>query len=110
MKASKLKNYDQMIAAYQTECRAFWFKEFPVIAIIGVTIIFGGLYALTLGSNSPDGLPWWALATLVWIPPMVVLAKMLLPVKPRPADVLLNRRLRWQHGMDTSVSSGDDDL
>lgn len=105
MRVQKLMNYDQMMAEYKKECRDYWLKEFPVIGLIGAVIMFGGSYGITKlpGATPSDILPWWAIAFLMWFFATAVWVKMCLPTKPHPDDVLLNRRLRWQHGMDSTV-------
>jgi hypothetical protein len=110
MRVQKLQNYDQMLRAYKQECRDFWTKEFPVIAAIGATIIFGAMFAMSRlpGAGQPE-LPWWVMAAILLAPPLIVLAKVMLPKKPTHLDVMINRALRAGHGMDSSVSSGDHD-
>lgn len=110
MNVQKLRNYDQMVQAYRKECSDFWLKEFPVLAIITSAVIFGFFYGMSKLPGAVVPGYWWMMAILLWIPPMIALPIMYLPKKPHPEDVMRNRQLRWQHGMDTTVSSGDDDL
>lgn len=111
MRVQKLQNYDQMLRKYNQECRDFWLKEFPMMVVIGTTIIFGATYALSRlpGAGEPS-LPWWMMAAILLAPALMVFAKFMLPREPSPADVMQNRALRASFGMDSSVSSGDHDL
>jgi hypothetical protein len=100
-----------MLRDYKQECRDFWLKEFPVLVVIGSTIIFGATYAISrLPGGAEPTLPWWMMATILLVPALIVFAKFVLPPKPSPADVMRNRALRASFGMDSSVSSGGHDL
>jgi len=82
----ELKNYHQMLRDYRQECREFWLKEFPLIAVLYGSIIFGATYAMSRFPRSPgEGepiLPWWMRAAIWLIPVLFLLAKALLPPKP----------------------------